>query len=315
MNHPISNDTAGPLGPQRRTRRPARRALGLVAALVLLVPACGDDDSDDAATDDPTTTTAAANDDDTGGDDESDDADGDASADLATFCDGAIDGETIFNAGPPMDETGAPTPEGLEEFTSQLEPEIAKLEANAPEAIAAEVETLTTAIRAALETGDDTAMGSPEVFAADAALDAYVFDNCELAATVDVVAIDYAYQGMPATVPAGRLGIRLDNQGEEVHEAVILRIDDEAGMTINEILELPEEEGMELAEMRGVVFADAGATGSAVIDLDPGQYALVCFVPVGTTEMSDVEGPPEEGAEPGGPPHFVEGMVESFEVT
>lgn len=131
MNTPLNHDpVASPIDRRRRPRRRTARAVGLVAVLALLAPACGDDDGDDTASDDPTTTTAAPTDD-TGTDD--DQTDEGASTDLAAFCDGAIEGETIFNAGPPVDETGAPTPEGIEEFGAQLEPHITELEENAPE--------------------------------------------------------------------------------------------------------------------------------------------------------------------------------------
>ena len=44
-----------------------------------------------------------------------------------------------------------------------------------------------------------------------------------------------------------------------------------------------------------------GSTDYVVADLEPGNYVVLCFLPVG---MKAMDGPP-----PDGPPHFMEGMV------
>lgn len=55
-----------------------------------------------------------------------------------------------------------------------------------------------------------------------------------------------------------------------------------------------------MAEFVTATFAEPGDEGSALVTLEPGDYAMVCFVPVGGGED--------------GPPHFTEGMLHEFTV-
>ena len=297
----------------RRRPRAGRTTSALAAAAVLLGAACGDDDETEAVdtteTEAPapeeTTTTEASEEDGTEGA-----GAGSGDVDLAAFCTGAIEGEALFNVGPELDEQGNPTPEGLQEFSEQFQPILADLEENAPEEIAAEVETLVGALRQAVEQGDQAAVETPEAFTADQAIDQYVFDNCELETSQEIVAVDYAYEGVPETMASGQVGLRMDNQGDEVHEAVIFRINDDVDMSMQELLELPEEEAQTNVEFQGATFAPPGQASSTVVDLEPGRYALICFVPVGTTSMDALE----SDAPPEGQPHFTQGMVTEFRV-
>lgn len=277
------------------------RALAVVALVASVGAGCGDD-GDDAA--DPPETSADTESPTTPPDDGTD-------VDLATFCEAAIGGEAVFLAGPALDAQGNPTPDGLEQFESDIEPFLADLEEHAPAEVAGAVETVVAGVRSAIEGGDASATESPEFFEADSTVDAYVYDRCDLDATEEIVAVNYAFDEVPETVAAGQVGIRLDNQGTEVHEAVLLRIDDDADESVEDLLALPEEEAMELTEFAGVAFAGPGEQGYAVADLDPGRYALVCFIPVGTTSLDGAPGPDGEGAVEA-PPHFTEGMATEF---
>lgn len=283
-------------------RRRWRHVIAAMAVVSLMGAACGDDDDTSApadsadgetsTTNEPTETTEAAE------------------GDLSAFCQAAIEGEALFTAGPELDEEGTPTPDALEEFSAQIGPAIDSIEQNAPDEIADEVETLLTGVRAAIEEGDESITETPDFFEADATIDAYVFENCELDGNEEIVAVDYDYENVPERVAPGQIGIRMVNQGEEVHEAVVLRINDDVDLSVEELLELPEEEAEQSTEFRGVAFALPGEEASAVIDLEEGRHVLICFIPVGTTSFDDA-GPQEGG---GGPPHFTQGMVREFEV-
>lgn len=294
--------------------------LAAVAVLALLGAAC-------APADEGTDGTAQEDEPAEGTDEEAEEID------LAAFCDALIEGEQLFTAGPELDEEGNPTPESLEQLRTDMEPLLEDIEQNTPEEVSSEVDTVLSGVRTALEEGDPASIESPEFFEADAALDEYAYGNCDLENKVDIAAVNYAFQDLPDEIDSGQVALRMDNQGEEVHEAVVLRIDDETDLSVEELLELPEEEGEELAEFKGVAFAAPGDQGYAVMDLEPGRYAFVCFIPVGTEtldqlfeafaaeeeEAEGAEGEGEQGEDAGQegeageeqegpPPHFTQGM-------
>lgn len=85
----------------------------------------------------------------------------------------------------------------------------------------------------------------------------------------------------------------------------MFRVNDGVTETVQELLALPDEEAMTKATMATVTGALPGESEYAVADLRPGKYAMVCFVPEGTTGR-DTEGT--------GQPHFMKGMVYEFTV-
>jgi hypothetical protein len=88
---------------------------------------------------------------------------------------------------------------------------------------------------------------------------------------------------------------------DEPHELVLFRVNDGVTETIEELLALPEEEAFSKVTPAGVVFADApGSEAATMLDLEPGRYAAVCFIPIGGGED--------------GPPHFTGGMVAELQV-
>jgi len=262
--------------PVSRCRR-TTRLLAVLTALALTATACGNGGDGPAGA-------------------------GDEQIDLAAFCENVIAGEARFQQGPELDDQDNPTEEGLEELRNEIRPHLTEIEQNTPEEIRSEIETVLSAVRTALDEGDTAALESLEFFEAESVMDEYVFDNCEIENKQEFVAVNYEYQGVPETLEAGQTGLRMENRGTEVHEAIVFRINDDVDTPIRELLDLPEEEAEAVMEFRGAAFAGPGEAGSAVIDLDPGRYAFVCFVPVGTTSMQALleEGEEEEGASPAG---------------
>jgi plastocyanin len=140
--------------------------------------------------------------------------------------------------------------------------------------------------------------------------------------TVEVTGVDYAFEGLPDTVEAGTT-FSFTNEGEELHEMVAFLIPEEEDRSIDELVQLEDEE---LGEVFGgepmpefVLMAEPGEDGTMVFPPDgeatvtePGRYGVVCFIPVGMTEMpeGEQEGPPEGD----GPPHAFEGMTGEFTV-
>jgi len=129
-----------------------------------------------------------------------------------------------------------------------------------------------------------------------------------------VTGSEYAYQGMPRTLPAGRRLFQFDNTGTELHEMVFLRKKPTTTESFDQLLALPEAEGRQKADFAGGLFAPPGGNDTALLDLTPGQYAIVCFIPVGFTP--DVaERAEESGQFPEDPPHFTRGMKSEFTVS
>lgn len=133
--------------------------------------------------------------------------------------------------------------------------------------------------------------------------------------TIVVTAVDYRFEGLPETVPAGTK-LSLVNEGGEPHELVAMRIPDEETRSVEELIQLPEEELGAIfgaGEPAAVILAATGQTdlpGPVVGDgtlTEPGRYAVVCFLPVGSDDsILESEGPPPQGD---AAPHAMHGMV------
>ena len=228
------------------------------------------------------------------------------SADPAAFCEAAVDVEAAFGTGPEVDfETASPEEiqAALEDFGATVEPLLARAEETAPEEIAGDVETAASLAREAITTGDTASLDGPEFQEADAAMDEYMLAECGYE-QVEAVGVDYAYEGIPDSVPAGTTAITFTNEGEELHEIGLARINDDVTMSVQELVALPQEQAMTMVTFSGGAFAEPAASDTTFVELEPGRYAAVCFIPQGTTH--DTEG--------SGPPHTALGMLAEFTV-
>ncbi len=110
------------------------------------------------------------------------------------------------------------------------------------------------------------------------------------ATTVQVTLDEWAVSTEPATTPSGEVTFELANAGEEVHEFVVIRTD--LGL-----LDLPtaddgsvDEEGAEDLEVLGEVEDIAArATETLTLDLETGQYVLICNIVEEEMEMDEME--------------------------
>ncbi|QYG95236.1 hypothetical protein HC251_24265 [Iamia sp. SCSIO 61187] len=137
--------------------------------------------------------------------------------------------------------------------------------------------------------------------------------------TVELV--DYAFENLPESVPAGTQLAVENTSTEEFHELIAFRLPDDEERTSDELVELPEDELMALfaGPPATVLLAgpDGGEQTAAVGDgtlTEPGRYVLFCSIPTGAdpaeleAQAADPEaGPPAEDPD-AGPPHFVHGM-------
>jgi S-formylglutathione hydrolase FrmB len=149
--------------------------------------------------------------------------------------------------------------------------------------------------------------------------------------TVEVVGVEYAYRGLPTSLPAGS-ELTFRNDGADVHEMVVVRVTDDTTETLEELLAMdaegrnPVNEGL-VEFISGQPFVAApGTTVEGRVPLDrEGRYIALCFIPQGLTDVSilqslgsgrDLAGaPPEVQAIMANPPHYSLGMIQEFAVT
>jgi hypothetical protein len=135
---------------------------------------------------------------------------------------------------------------------------------------------------------------------------------------VEVGLVDFGFEGLPDTVPAGTR-LTVDNRAEaELHELVAFRLPDDEERAVADLAGLaPGDLIAALGEPVTVLLATPGgdpipAVGDGTL-AEPGRYAIMCFIPTGVepdvylaAAAETDQGPPQiEGA---GPPHFVHGM-------
>lgn len=147
-----------------------------------------------------------------------------------------------------------------------------------------------------------------------------VSSDDEAGGTVEITAVDYAFEGVPDTVEAGT-ELTLTNASEgEVHEMVVSRIDDDETRPLEELLGLSDEEAQEIAAFAGVAVAMPGEDGftpeGPVVLEEPGRYIMLCFIPTGADPavyQEAIESGAQEAPEvDGGPPHVAQGMAAEF---
>jgi hypothetical protein len=141
-----------------------------------------------------------------------------------------------------------------------------------------------------------------------------------------ITMVDYGYDLDPAALATGEFTVDLVNEGTEYHEAVVVQIPEDVDLgEVADVLASTEDptqapEGYGLIGFIG--FAAPGETVAAAVPGEPstdpeappviteplaaGRYAIVCFIPVGTTSLE---------SEPTGGPHVLEGMITEFTVS
>lgn len=108
---------------------------------------------------------------------------------------------------------------------------------------------------------------------------------------------DYGFE-LDTPITAGRQVIRVVNHATQSHEVVVVKL--APGRTAGDFLRfLGRPEGEPPGRMiGGVTWLARGMANDVTLEFEPGEYALICFVP----DASD------------GQPHFVHGMVEQIRV-
>ncbi|HEY7068734.1 MAG TPA: hypothetical protein VH479_01415 [Acidimicrobiales bacterium] len=258
--------------------------------LVAGLGACGGDDSDsDEGAGDSGSTSAPT-----------DETTGAGEADVDAFCEGFVNLDEVFAAAPD-------DPAEIQAYMADtVMPVAEQTRDNVPEELTEPVGVMFEALDAVATSGDFSAFDAPEFVAAQAEVYPALAGTCSYQ-SVTATAIDYGYQGVPATLEAGPTVFVIDNQSAagEAHEIGVARIADGVTETAEQILALPEEEAGTRLEFANGAFAPAGGTSGVTMDLTPGHYIYACFIPTGS--IGDQEGT--------GAPHFTAGMWGEFTVS
>ena len=139
---------------------------------------------------------------------------------------------------------------------------------------------------------------------------------------LDVTLTDFSFGDLPDEVAAGTR-VQIENTSEtELHELVAFRLADGDDRPVDEIVASGLDEVLGAGPPAAVLLAAPGgkqveAVGDGVL-AEPGRYLLLCAIPTGAAPLEYLEaaatsdGPPQVD---GGPPHFVNGMVDDLVVT
>jgi len=114
---------------------------------------------------------------------------------------------------------------------------------------------------------------------------------------VNVVAKEYQFQ-MPDTLPAGPTRFHLTDEGNQLHHVTLVKL--EQGKTLADFTSLPPGPFPAWAVFMGGpnVPTPKGGQVDDIVDLSPGNYAVICIIPG-----------------PDGKPHMMNGMVKALTVT
>ena len=191
----------------------------------------------------------------------------------------------------------------VKDFWSAQEPILTSMQP-APDPIKADVETLLALAHQGTSTGDSTTLTSEDLQTADRNVDQYMLRECGYG-QISITATDDAYQGIPATLGAGAVGLTLNNQGREAHQVLIVRINDDVTEPFSALLDLPPDQRMQTAAALGSVEADPGQVGTLFLRLAPGRYGVADFLSQGSTSL-DAPG--------SGDPNYLLGLHAEFTV-
>jgi uncharacterized cupredoxin-like copper-binding protein len=126
-------------------------------------------------------------------------------------------------------------------------------------------------------------------------------DDDDEGAEVDVVLSEFIVDPAEDSVEAGEVTFALDNQGGETHEFVVVEAASADDLPVDDDGAFDEEAFGEDNVLGEVEDIEAGDTGELTLDLEAGDYVLLCNI-VEEEEDGEVES------------HFAEGMHTTFTV-
>lgn len=219
---------------------------------------------------------------------------------VTAFCDAALKADKAIAK---LESGGKPKQKDVQAAESAL----AQAESTAPPEIASQVQAVVAGTRAAVQSGGD--VEDPNFEQNFNALQQYRYNSCGYT-QLDVTGVEYEFQGLPKTLPAGNVAIRFTDTGAEIHELDVLRV--KSKDSAKKIAGMSEKDLAKKTASVGGTFATQGQTSYTVADLTkPGRYVAICHLPVGATSEQALE---EAGEKHDAKSHAQEGMVQEIKV-
>jgi hypothetical protein len=214
------------------------------------------------------------------------------------FCDAGLKVDKTFAA------AGASNKPPTKKQQQAIEQALTQALNVAPPEVAADVQSIQGIIQSALQSKQDPSE-NPTFQQNLSAIDQYRYNSCGYN-QVQVTGIDYEFQGLPKTLPAGKTAIQFTDAGAELHMLDLFRI--KSKDSLKKLLGLPEKEAAKKTEEVGSAdVTTLGGTAYLFADLKTGRYGAVCFFPVGATSLDALQN--SKGA-----PHWKEGMYQEVKV-
>lgn len=212
-----------------------------------------------------------------------------------TFCDTYLKIDHVAGA------ANTDSPEGAKKLGTAITPDVQTLQSNTPDALTKPVAVLAKGVAAAAG-GKSAALQSDGFQQASNQTEAWMHANCNYQ-NIDVTGVDYKYNGLPATVKAGKTSLAFKNATsmKEMHMALVVKPKKGVTQTLDQLLALPQDQVESKVDVVASPVSPPGKTSGALLDLTPGTYFVLCPLPV--------------GGKNDGAPHFTKGMSATFTVS
>jgi hypothetical protein len=218
--------------------------------------------------------------------------------DVTSFCDAGLKVDQAFAAAGQSNK--APT----KKQQQAIEQALTQAANVAPAEIAADVQSIQGLIQTALQSQQDPSQ-NPTFEQNLSSINQYRYNSCGYN-QVQVTGIEYEFQGLPKTLPAGKTAIQLTDAGAELHMLDLFRI--KTKDSLKKLLALPQKEvAKKVQDLGSADVTTLGGTAYVFADLKPGRYGAACFFPVGATSLAALQS--AKGA-----PHWKEGMYQEVKV-
>ena len=218
--------------------------------------------------------------------------------DVTAFCDAGLKVDQAFAA------AGQSNKPPTKKQQQAIERSLTQALNVAPAEIAADVQSIQGIIQSALQSRQDPSQ-NPTFEQNLSSINQYRYNSCGYN-QVQVTGIEYEFQGLPKTLPAGKTAIQFTDGGAELHMLDLFRI--KTKDSLKKLLALPQKEvAKKVQDIGSADVTTLGGTEYVFADLKPGRYGAACFFPVGATDPSKLENSKGE-------PHWKKGMKAEFTV-